>query len=132
MCQLKPCFYVSFQCYKRKTETFYFRNGFRQLLEQSGQSETTPCPSIWPCPITKAEVFYNVNYVNVNYYVKNSTVCKYLLFLQDFFFRLKPKCQYSWLFQKHFETHKTKQVNWQNNLTKNRQKINWMTKVEYS
>ena len=39
-----------------------------------------------------AEVFYNVNYVNVNYSVKNSTVdCKYLLFLQDFFFRLKPK-----------------------------------------
>ena len=42
-----------------------------------------------------AEVFYNVNYS-----IKNSTVdCKYLLFLQDFFFRLKPKqykkCQYS-------------------------------------
>ena len=34
------------------------------------------------------KVFYNVNYVNV----KNSTVdCKYLLFQQDFFFRLKPK-----------------------------------------
>ena len=34
----------------------------------------------------QAEVFYNVNYVNVNYSVKNSTVdCKYLLFLQDFF-----------------------------------------------
>ena len=32
---------------------------------------------------TKAEVFYNVNYVNVNFSVKNSTVdCKYLLFLQ--------------------------------------------------
>ena len=41
---------------------------------------------------TVAEVFYNVNYVIVNYSVKNSTVdCKYLLFLQDFFFRLKPK-----------------------------------------
>ena len=41
---------------------------------------------------TLAEDFYNVNYVNVNYFVKNSTVdCKYLLFLQDFFFRLKPK-----------------------------------------
>ena len=54
---------------------------------------------------SKAEVFYNVNYVNVNYSIKNSTVdCKYLLFLQDFFFRLKPKqykkCQYSWLFKK--------------------------------
>ena len=52
-----------------------------------------------------AEVFYNVNYVNVNYSVKNLTVdCKYLLFLQDFFFRLKPKqykkCQYSRLFKK--------------------------------
>ena len=52
--------------------------------------------SMW----SEAEVFYNVNYVNVNYSVKNSTVdCKYLLFLQDFFFRLKPKqykkCQYS-------------------------------------
>ena len=36
-----------------------------------------------------AEVFYNVNYVNVNYSIKNSIVgCKYLLFLQDFFFRL--------------------------------------------
>ena len=37
--------------------------------------------------------------------IKYSTVdCKYLLFLQDFFFRLKPKqykkCQYSWLFKK--------------------------------
>ena len=47
-----------------------------------------------------AEVFYYVNYVNVNYSLKNSTVdCKYLLFLQDFLFRLKPKqykkCQYS-------------------------------------
>ena len=39
-----------------------------------------------------AEVFYDVNYVNVNYSVKNSTVdCKYLFFLQDFFFRTKPK-----------------------------------------
>ena len=52
--------------------------------------------SMW----SEAEVFYNVNYVNVNYSVKNSTVdCKYLLFLQDFFCRLKPKqykkCQYS-------------------------------------
>ena len=40
------------------------------------------------CPLhcchTLAEVFYYVNYVNVNYSVKNSTVdCKYLLFLQD-------------------------------------------------
>jgi hypothetical protein len=47
-----------------------------------------------------AEVFYNVKNVNVNYSVENSIVdCKYLLFLQDFFFRLKPKqykkCQYS-------------------------------------
>ena len=34
---------------------------------------------------TIAEVFFNVNYVNVNYSVKNFTVdCKYLLFLQDF------------------------------------------------
>ena len=40
----------------------------------------------------EAEVFYNVIYVNVNFSVKSSTVdCKYLLFLQDFFFRLKPK-----------------------------------------
>ena len=36
--------------------------------------------------------FYSVNYVRVNYSVKFSTVdCKYLLFLQDFFFILKPK-----------------------------------------
>ena len=36
--------------------------------------------------VTIAEVFYNVNYVNVNYSVKNSTVgCKNLFFLQDFF-----------------------------------------------
>ena len=35
---------------------------------------------------------YKVFYVNVNYSVKNSTDNgKYLLFLQDFFFRLKPK-----------------------------------------
>ena len=33
-----------------------------------------------------AEVFYNINYVNINYSVKNGTVdCKYFLFLQDFF-----------------------------------------------
>ena len=44
--------------------------------------------------ITLAEVFYNVNYINVNYSVKNSTVdCKYLLLLQDFSFILKPKKQ---------------------------------------
>ena len=48
-----------------------------------------------PIKVILAEVFYNVNYS-----VKNLTVdCKYLLFLQDFFFRLKPKqykkCQYS-------------------------------------
>ena len=34
--------------------------------------------------------------------------CKYLLFLQDFLFKLKPKqykkCQYSWLLKKHLET----------------------------
>ena len=39
-----------------------------------------------------AEVFYNANNVNVNYFVKNSAVdCKHLLFLWDFFFRLKPE-----------------------------------------
>ena len=39
-----------------------------------------------------AEVLYYVNYVDVNYSVKNSTVdCKYLLCLKDFYFRLKPK-----------------------------------------
>ena len=40
------------------------------------------------------ESFYSINYVNenVNYSVKYSTVdCKYLLFLQDVFFRLKAK-----------------------------------------
>ena len=56
--------------------------------------------------LRKAEVFYNVNYS-----VKNSTVyCKYLLFLQDFFFRLKPK-QYknaniADCLKNHLETHK--------------------------
>ena len=44
-------------------------------------------------------------FYSVKYSVRYSTVdCKYLLFLQDFFFRLKPKqykkCQYSWLFKK--------------------------------
>ena len=29
---------------------------------------------------SKAEVFYNINYINVNYSVKNSTDCKYLLY----------------------------------------------------
>ena len=34
----------------------------------------------------------SVNYVSVNYSVKYSTAdCKYLLFLPDFFFRLKTK-----------------------------------------
>ena len=38
------------------------------------------------------ESFYLVSYVNINYSIKYSTVdCKYLLFLQDFFFRVKPK-----------------------------------------
>ena len=59
--------------------------------------------SLWG---VEAEVFYNVNYS-----VKNSTAdCKYLLFLQDFFFGSKQykKCQHSWLFFKknHLETHK--------------------------
>ena len=63
----------------------------------------------------------------VKYYVKYSTVdCKYLLFLQDFFFRLKPKqykkCQYCRLFKKYLETHKTKQTNcwiiWQETVRK--------------
>ena len=54
---------------------------------------------------SQAEVFYYVNYINVNYSVKNWNVdCKYLLFLQEFFFRLKPKqykkYQYSRLFKK--------------------------------
>ena len=41
---------------------------------------------------TIVESFYSVNYVNVNYSVKYSIVdCKYLLFLQGLFFRLKPK-----------------------------------------
>ena len=69
-----------------------------------------------------AEVFYNVNYS-----VKNSTVdCKYLIFPQDFFFRLKPKqykkCQYIWLLKNSQETHKTKQINsgiiWQETVRK--------------
>ena len=56
----------------------------------------------------------------VKYLVKYSTVdCKYLLFLQDFFFRLKPKqykkCQYCRLFKKKYlETHKAKQIIWRN------------------
>ena len=51
-----------------------------------------------------AEVFYNVNYANIYFSDKNSTVDHryiptYLLFLPDFFFRLKQrqykKCHYS-------------------------------------
>ena len=67
---------------------------------------------------TLVKSFYSVNYVNVNYSVKYSTVdCKYLLFLQDFFFRLKPK-QYknaniADCLKKHVETDKTKQINYQ-------------------
>ena len=58
---------------------------------------------------TLVESFYSVNYVNVNYSVKYTTVdCNYLLFLQDFFFRLKAKqykkYQYCRLFKKHLET----------------------------
>ena len=55
----------------------------------------------------------------VKYSIKYSTVdCKYLLFLQDFFFRLKPK-QYknaniADCLKKHLETHKTKQIIWWN------------------
>ena len=53
--------------------------------------------------------------VKVNYSVKFLTVdCKYLLFLQDFFFILKPK-QYknaniADCLKKHLETHKTKEI----------------------
>ena len=70
---------------------------------------------------TKVDVFYNVNNVNVNHSVKKSTVdCKYLLFLQDFFLRLKPKqykkCQYSFLFKKiHLETQNIRTIFWRNN-----------------
>ena len=64
------------------------------------------CVDFWPNIV---ESFYSINYVNVNYSVKYSVTfstveCKYLLFLQDFFFTLKPKefkkCQYSGFFQK--------------------------------
>ena len=60
-----------------------------------------------------AEVFYIVNYVTVNYSVKKSTIDrKYLFFLQDIFFRLKPK-QYknanlADCLQKHLKTQKRK------------------------
>ena len=41
--------------------------------------------------LTNVWFFYSVNYVNVNYCVKYSTIdSKYLLFLQDSFFKLKP------------------------------------------
>ena len=56
--------------------------------------------------------FYSVNYVNINYFVKYSTVdCNYLLFLQDYFFRSKPKhyknANIADCLKKHLETHKT-------------------------
>ena len=56
-------------------------------------------------------------YLNLNYSVKYSTVdCKYLLFLQDFLFRLKPK-QYKNAniadCLKSLETHETNQINCQ-------------------
>jgi hypothetical protein len=75
---------------------------------------------------------YSINYVSVNYPVKYLTVdCKYLLFLHDFFFRLKSKqykkCQCRWLFKK--KTWKLiKQNKLSNYLTRNRQKINWRTR----
>ena len=54
-----------------------------QLISTTTTSTTTT---------TTAEIFYKVNYVTVNYSVKNSTVdCKYLIFLQHFFFRIEPK-----------------------------------------
>ena len=61
-------------------------------------------------------VLYSVNYVNINYSVKCSTVsCKHLLFLQYFFFRLKPKtckiCHYSWCLKT--SGNKTNWVIWQ-------------------
>ena len=64
----------------------------------------------FPNKKTLTEVFYNVNYS-----VKSTNVdCKYLLFLQDFFFILKPK-QYknaniADCLKKYLETHKTKQI----------------------
>ena len=63
---------------------------------------------------TKAESFFSVNYVNVNYSVKYSTVnCKYLLFLQDILIGLIPKpykkCQYC-RFLKKSGNHKTKPI----------------------
>ena len=73
-----------------------------KLFLQSNQNVTTNCHKIY----TKAEVFYYVNYVNVNYSVKNSTVdCKYEFpddflnnqlywhFLYYFGFYLKKSCR---------------------------------------
>ena len=66
--------------------------------------------------LPKSWVFLLRQLIFWQFFVNYSTVdCKYLFFLQDFFYRLKPKqykkCQYSWLFKKkHLETCKTKQT----------------------
>ena len=61
--------------------------------------------------VALVESFYSVNYVNVNYSLKYSTVhCKYLLFLHNLFFSIK-NANIADCLKKHLETHKTKQIN---------------------
>ena len=58
-------------------------NKKEQLVKCCDQlsSTTTITTTTTTATTTIAEVFYNINYVNVNYSVKNSTVdCKYLLY----------------------------------------------------
>ena len=65
----------------------------------------------WPTEIQTvilrclSRVFLLCQLIFWHFFVNYSTVyCKYLFFIQDFFYRLKPKqykkCQYSWLFKK--------------------------------
>ena len=75
--------------------SYYFSLGSANQTHLSSISETI------------VESFYSVNY-----FVKYSTVdCKYLLFLQCFFFQLKSKQHKNAniaIVKKHLETHKTK------------------------
>ena len=88
------CHFLDF--YMRNESTF--RTG---TLSWSTNREQSSCF----CLTLKSRVFLLCQLIFWQFFVNYSTVdCKYLFFLQDFFYRLKPKqykkCQYSWLFKK--------------------------------
>ena len=87
-CAAKNCFLVwkSVKGNQERTETTLFANAKVQSISR------TRCTSFCVVLCRNSRVFLLCQIWIVKYCVKYSTVdCKYLLFLQDFFFRLKSK-----------------------------------------